>query len=152
MIPETPSRGGIPRLEEVFPFEYEGGGHFRRNGVPKGTSAETLHGAEAVRYLYWAMVREVLPVRLPDWAWSLRPDRRSRTLDRSWLFEWFGPNRRAIDFYDCGDVVAIGVVEGAADGFHETSMADREWIENFAEHGWRDSNPSLSSHDHARER
>jgi len=48
-------------LEELFPFEYKGGGYFRMKGVAKGKSAEMLHGMEAVKYLYEKM-RECIPV------------------------------------------------------------------------------------------
>ncbi len=34
-----------------FPYEYVGGGYFRRKGVPKGTQAETLHGQQAIDLL-----------------------------------------------------------------------------------------------------
>ena len=45
----------IPKLEELFPFEYVGGGYFRRKGVPKNVSAEILLGNEAVKRVYeWA--------------------------------------------------------------------------------------------------
>lgn len=42
----------IPKLNEIFPFEYSGGGYFRKKGVKEGVSAEILHGMEAVKYLY----------------------------------------------------------------------------------------------------
>jgi len=38
-------------LKEVFPFQYVGGGYFRKSGTPKGEVAEILHGAEATAYL-----------------------------------------------------------------------------------------------------
>ncbi len=37
--------------EDTFPFDYIGGGYFRRRGVAKGTSAEVLHGREAIQWL-----------------------------------------------------------------------------------------------------
>jgi len=39
-------------MQDPFPFEYMGGGYFRRKGVPKGQPAEMLHGMEVVEYLY----------------------------------------------------------------------------------------------------
>ena len=45
----------MKELHELFPFEYKGGGYFRRKGVPEGVSAEMLHGMEAVEYLYAQM-------------------------------------------------------------------------------------------------
>jgi hypothetical protein len=39
-------------MSKEFPYEYVGGGYFRRKGVPKGEPAETLHGAQAVEYAY----------------------------------------------------------------------------------------------------
>lgn len=39
-------------LDDVFPFEYKGGGYFRRKGIPKGVTAEILHGQQAIEYLY----------------------------------------------------------------------------------------------------
>jgi hypothetical protein len=38
-------------IDELFPFEYKGGGYFRRKGVPEGQSAEILHGEEAIKFL-----------------------------------------------------------------------------------------------------
>lgn len=35
-------------LRAKFPFEYVGGGYFRRKGVPKGQTAEMLHGEQVV--------------------------------------------------------------------------------------------------------
>lgn len=43
------------KLEDVFPFEYMGGGFFRRKGIAKGVTAEVLHGMEAVEYIFKAM-------------------------------------------------------------------------------------------------
>ena len=45
-------------LDELFPFEYSGGGYFRRKGVPKGDVADILHGMQAVGYLYAAMIAQ----------------------------------------------------------------------------------------------
>ncbi len=42
----------IPELKEIFPFEYVGGGYFRRKGVPKNVSAEIIHGQEAIKRVY----------------------------------------------------------------------------------------------------
>jgi len=39
-------------LDELFPFEYQGGGYFRMKGVKKGESAPILHGMEAIEYLF----------------------------------------------------------------------------------------------------
>lgn len=44
-------------LSEVFPFEYQGGGYFRRKGVPKGEVADTLHGQQAIEYIYNEMIK-----------------------------------------------------------------------------------------------
>lgn len=38
-----------------FPFEYQGGGYFRRKGVPKGEKAEMLHGEQVVDYIFNAL-------------------------------------------------------------------------------------------------
>lgn len=42
----------LPPLKTLFPFEYMGGGYYRKRGVPKGISAEMLHGDEVVKRLY----------------------------------------------------------------------------------------------------
>lgn len=42
----------LPPLEELFPFEYQGGGYFRLKGVPKNTPAKIVHGEEAIKLLY----------------------------------------------------------------------------------------------------
>jgi hypothetical protein len=39
-------------LKELFPYVYMGGGYFRERGVPKGMIAETLHGMQAIEFLY----------------------------------------------------------------------------------------------------
>ena len=46
-------------LEELFPFTYCGGGYFRETNVPKGKTAKTLHGHEAVKFLYDEMKKSV---------------------------------------------------------------------------------------------
>jgi len=46
-------------LEELFPYEYQGGGYFREKGIAQGKSAKILHGQEAVKFLYEA-VREYI--------------------------------------------------------------------------------------------
>jgi hypothetical protein len=43
------------RFEDVFPYEYKGGGYFREKGIPIGESAEMLHGEQAARYVYEKM-------------------------------------------------------------------------------------------------
>lgn len=40
------------KLNELFPYQYVGGGYFRRKKVPKGKSAKVLHGEQAIQYLY----------------------------------------------------------------------------------------------------
>lgn len=42
----------ILSLNEIFPFEYVGGGYYRRKGIPKGQVAEILHGMQAIEYLF----------------------------------------------------------------------------------------------------
>jgi hypothetical protein len=42
----------IPSFYELFPYEYQGGGYFRKKGVPVKVSAPTLHGEQAVQYVY----------------------------------------------------------------------------------------------------
>ena len=46
---------GSMELKDLFPYEYSGGGYFREKGVPKGKTAEILHGMEAIKYLYKRM-------------------------------------------------------------------------------------------------
>ncbi len=38
-------------MKVEFPFEYAGGGYFRRKGVKQGQPAECLHGMEAINYI-----------------------------------------------------------------------------------------------------
>ena len=45
-------------LDDVFPFEYQGGGYFRRKGIPKGVTAEILHGQQAIEYLYNELTKD----------------------------------------------------------------------------------------------
>lgn len=49
----------VPTLDEVFPFEYIGGGYFRRKGVPRGVSADILHGMQAVEFVREAIAEEL---------------------------------------------------------------------------------------------
>lgn len=42
----------MKNFKELFPFEYKGGGYFRKKGVAVGATAEILHGEEAIKYLY----------------------------------------------------------------------------------------------------
>lgn len=46
-------------LDELFPFEYSGGGYFRRKGVPVNQTAEILHGHQAVEFLYDAIKKSL---------------------------------------------------------------------------------------------
>jgi hypothetical protein len=46
----------LPKLSELFPFTYVGGGHFRENGVPPGESAKTLHGSQVPEFIYEALL------------------------------------------------------------------------------------------------
>lgn len=48
-------RNVLPPIEELFPFEYQGGGYFRKRNVKKGEAADILHGREAIQYLYDAI-------------------------------------------------------------------------------------------------
>jgi hypothetical protein len=43
------------KLDEVFPWEYKGGGYFRKRGVKKGEKAEMLHGKEVAEYMFKRM-------------------------------------------------------------------------------------------------
>jgi hypothetical protein len=41
----------VPTKEEIlrkFPYKYLGGGHFRDDRIPKGKTANTLHGKEVL--------------------------------------------------------------------------------------------------------
>ena len=40
------------KLEEVFPYTYEGGGYFREIGVPQGHKAKIIHGMEAIKIIF----------------------------------------------------------------------------------------------------
>ena len=56
----------IPKLEELFPFEYFSCGYFscgyfRRKGVPKGTPADILHGQQAIEWLYAEIIKALTP-------------------------------------------------------------------------------------------
>jgi len=45
-------------LRDIFPFDYVGGGYFRKKKVPKGKTATILHGEQAVKYIYEKMKLE----------------------------------------------------------------------------------------------
>lgn len=42
-------------LDNLFPYEYKGGGYFRKRGVERGESAPILHGQQALDYLFKKM-------------------------------------------------------------------------------------------------
>jgi len=44
------------KLEDIFPFEYSGGGYFRQKGIPVGETAAILHGNEAAEFVFLATV------------------------------------------------------------------------------------------------
>jgi hypothetical protein len=45
-------KADLPKLKELFNFDYQGGGYFRKKGVPKNIPAPIIHGEEAIKYLY----------------------------------------------------------------------------------------------------
>jgi preprotein translocase subunit SecB len=47
----------IPKLKDMFQYEYKGGGYFRLKGVPKNKVAPILHGEEAVKFVYDKIVK-----------------------------------------------------------------------------------------------
>jgi hypothetical protein len=47
-------------IEELFPYEYAGGGYFRKKGVPVGQKAEILHGQQAIEFLHEAMLAAIV--------------------------------------------------------------------------------------------
>lgn len=49
----------LPPLNEIFPFEYKGGGYFRLKGVPKEKKAPILHGEEAIIFFH-EKLKEIL--------------------------------------------------------------------------------------------
>jgi hypothetical protein len=59
-------------LEDVFPYEYMGGGYFRKKGFAKGNpktgekgeKAPCLHGDEAIRFLFAAIKNKLAEEQL----------------------------------------------------------------------------------------
>ena len=45
-------------LDQLFNYEYVGGGYFREKGVKKGDTAKILHGKQAVEHLHKLMTEE----------------------------------------------------------------------------------------------
>ena len=43
------------KLEDVFPYEYMGGGYFRERGIPQNEKAKIIHGMEAMKVLFEIM-------------------------------------------------------------------------------------------------
>jgi len=39
-----------------FPYEYQGGGFWRKKDVPVGTKAETLHGSQVIEFIHNAIL------------------------------------------------------------------------------------------------
>jgi hypothetical protein len=48
----------IKTLEEIFPYEYVGGGYFRKKGVAKGDKADIIHGPEVPKFIYDALTKK----------------------------------------------------------------------------------------------
>jgi hypothetical protein len=46
------------KLEDIFPYEYVGGGYFRKKDVPIGKKADMLHGIEAIKFLFEEMRKQ----------------------------------------------------------------------------------------------
>ena len=80
--------------------------------------------------------------RLPEWLEDLRPDRKTWT-GESTCCEWL---KRGIilDVYEDGDVVAMAPCEEEKTGYCEVPITDQEWLTNFVDHGWADTNPSFT--------
>lgn len=94
-------------FDEVFPFEYQGGGYFRRRGVPRGETAEVLHGEHVARFVYDALTAE-LAAELSALRASLEETRRALS-----LVTYFA-RRHAPDSQAAKDVEAILDRSGAA--------------------------------------
>lgn len=43
---QDPAQRAFALLERLASFEYKGGGYYRKKGVPKGKTAEMLHGSQ----------------------------------------------------------------------------------------------------------
>jgi len=50
----------VPKLAEMFPFDYVGGGYFRKKGVKKGEKADILHGEQVPQFIYEAMIKALV--------------------------------------------------------------------------------------------
>ena len=49
----------MKKLEDIFNYEYAGGGYFREKGIKKGDTAKILHGMQAIEHLHKLMKEEV---------------------------------------------------------------------------------------------
>ena len=56
----------FPKLKDIFPFEYQGGGYFRDKDVAIGISAEILHGQQAIEYVYAKLKERIECTELMD--------------------------------------------------------------------------------------
>ncbi len=84
----------LPTLQELFPFTYQGGGHFRHDGIPVGKPAATLHGAQAVEFLFAAFAKwmaensfEVLRQEYISWSQKTFPDQTRESIWTHFLEE-----------------------------------------------------------------
>lgn len=52
-------------MNDPFPFYYVGGGYYRRKGIQKGETAETLHGEQVADYIrqYLVLKTDEHPLR-----------------------------------------------------------------------------------------
>ena len=42
-------------MKDIFPYEYQGGGYFRKKGISKYVAAPILHGDEAIKFVINAL-------------------------------------------------------------------------------------------------
>jgi hypothetical protein len=47
----------VPKLKDLFNYEYKGGGYFRLKGVPKNKPAPILHGEESINFIYNELIK-----------------------------------------------------------------------------------------------
>jgi hypothetical protein len=61
--PESDFKNLLKKVKSSFRFEYVGGGYFRDKNVPKGMSADTLHGSEILDEFCSELIKQYAPSR-----------------------------------------------------------------------------------------
>ncbi len=72
--PKSEFEDFLKKVESSFRFEYVGGGYFRDKSVPKGITADTVHGSEILDEFCSELIKQYSPSRASALEQSKRND------------------------------------------------------------------------------